>query len=95
MTRMRILTPIAAALLMAACAGSDRTADARAGEGASAGVESARAAAALANDMAADPSHADSILTAAGYTVDSFEQLMYEIASDSARAAAYAAVRTD
>lgn len=93
MTKMRMIIPMAAALVLAACAGSDGAADARAG--APAGVERARAAAVLANDMAANASRADSILTAAGYTVESFEQLMYEIASDSAQAAAYAAARTD
>jgi hypothetical protein len=45
--------------------------------------------------MTANPSRADSLLSAAGYTVESFERLMYEIAADSAQAAAYAAARTD
>lgn len=98
MTRMRGTTRIAAVLLiLAACAGGEKNnaADTQAsGEGA-AGVGRARAAATLANAMAANPSRADSILSAAGYTVESFERLMYEIAADSAQAAAYAAARSD
>ncbi len=94
---VRATTRIAAALLLlAACTGGEKTvADTRATGGGTAGVERARAAATLADAMAADPSHADSILSAAGYTVESFERLMYEIAADSAQAAAYAAARTD
>jgi hypothetical protein len=97
MTRMRATIGIAAALLLlAACAGGDRpVADTQASGGAAAGVERARAAATLANAMTANPSRADSLLSAAGYTVESFERLMYEIAADSAQAAAYAAARTD
>lgn len=54
----------------------------------------ATAAAAVANAIAANPAAADSILSAAGYTRDSFQELMYEIAADSAMSAAYAAART-
>jgi hypothetical protein len=91
------MTRIAAVLLLlAACAGGDKTgADTQASGGGAADVEQARAAATLANAMAANPSRADSIISAAGYTVESFERLMYEIAADSAQAAAYAAARTD
>ena len=53
----------------------------------------ARTAAALANAIAAQPAAADSILSAGGYTRDSYQALMYEIAADSASSAAYAAAR--
>ena len=55
--------------------------------------EGARAAASLANAIAANPSAADSILRAAGHTPDSFQKLMYDIAADSAMSAAYAAAK--
>ncbi len=51
-------------------------------------------AAAVANAITANPTAADSILRAAGYTRASFEKLMYEIATDSAMSAAYAAAKT-
>jgi len=51
-------------------------------------------AAAVANAIAANPSAADSILQAAGYTPAGFQELMYEIAADSAMSASYAAART-
>jgi len=50
-------------------------------------------AAAVANAIAANPSAADSILQAAGYTPAGFQELMYDIAADSAMSAAYAAAR--
>jgi hypothetical protein len=51
-------------------------------------------AAATANAIKARPAAADSILAAAGYTRDSFQKLMYEIAADSAKSATYAAAKT-
>ena len=88
-------TICAAALLLAvvACA---RGADASNERGAADTTAAARAAtaAAVANAIAAKPSAADSILRAAGYTPEQFEQLMYDIAADSAMSAAYAAART-
>ncbi len=97
MTGIRTLNTIAASLLLlAACAGGDRKlADAQGSSAAPTGEVRAHTAAALANAVAANPSRADSILSAAGYTVESFEQMMYEIAADSAQAAAYAAARTN
>lgn len=95
---MRRTTILAALLLLAtACAGGDGPAPAVKGSAATAsdGIGRARAAAAVANAMAANPAAADSILRAAGYTTNSFERLMYEIAADSAQAAAYAAVRAN
>ena len=50
-------------------------------------------AATTAKAIEARPAAADSILTAAGYTRDSFQKLMYEIAADSAKSAAYAAAK--
>jgi hypothetical protein len=50
-------------------------------------------AAAIANAIAAKPASADSILKANGYTAESFETLMYEIASDSAMSVAYASAK--
>lgn len=57
-------------------------------------TERARSAAAVADAIAANPSAADSILTAAGYTRESFQRLMYEIAADSGMSAAYASAKT-
>ncbi|HEX7023852.1 MAG TPA: hypothetical protein VF187_03455 [Gemmatimonadales bacterium] len=57
------------------------------------GADRAVGAAAVANAIAERPSAADSILKAAGYTPDSFQALMYEIAADSAMSAAYAAAK--
>jgi hypothetical protein len=89
---------IVAALLLAAtgCATDERPESDTAGDRAAAPTgASARAtlAARVANDIARTPAAADSILSAAGYTAESFERLMYEIAADSAEAAAYAAAR--
>ena len=91
---------IAAAALLATlgCARGDGddadTAAAPAASGSSASTDDrARKAASVANAMAANPAGADSILTAAGYTRDSFAKLMYDIAADSAMSAAYAAAR--
>jgi hypothetical protein len=50
--------------------------------------------AAIANAISANPTKADSILTANAYTADEFERVLYAIASDSAQSAAYAAART-
>lgn len=56
-------------------------------------ADRAATAAALANAIAANPALTDSILSVAGFTPDSFQQLMYEIAADSAMSASYAAAR--
>ena len=50
-------------------------------------------AATTAKAIEARPAAADSILTAAGYTRESFQKLMYEIAANSAKSAAYAAAK--
>ena len=84
------------------CAGGEKTGDSAAAAvtptpASSASTQTtdrARTAAAVANAIAARPTAADSILTAAGMTRDSFQTLMYEIAADSAMSAAYAAAKT-
>lgn len=96
---MRFLC-LAAAVLMAATGcvreesdGRDTARDTTAVADASS-TERARTAAAVADAIAANPSAADSILTAAGYTRESFQRLMYEIAADSGMSAAYASAKT-
>lgn len=91
---MRYLCLGATMLLMAAaCARGEKDADTAAVAAAPTADRSQRAAS-VANAIAANPSAADSILRAAGYTRDSFQKLMYEIAADSAMSAAYAAAKT-
>ena len=91
---MRAL-PLSAAVLLAAtgCARGEEKSD-TAVVAAAPNADRAVTAAATANALAANPAAADSILRAAGYTRDSFQALMYEIAADSAMSAAYAAART-
>ena len=90
---MRVLyLGLAALLAVSACAKSDTTADTAVAVTPSPAGR-ARTAAMTANAVAANPSAADSILTAAGHTHDSFQKLMYEIASDSVMSAAYASVK--
>lgn len=56
-------------------------------------MDRATSAAAVSNAIAANPAAADSILRAHGYTTADFERLMYDIASDSAMSARYAAAK--
>jgi hypothetical protein len=96
---MRTLRLGAAALLVlaacVACSGDGKVNDTAAAMPASASTAStgdrAGTAANVANAIRANPAAADSILTANGFTRDSFEELMYEIAADSALSATYAA----
>jgi hypothetical protein len=53
-------------------------------------VQRARAAAALAREIQADPDAAAEILAARGMTEEEFESLLYEIAADPAASEAYA-----
>ncbi|HWE40875.1 MAG TPA: hypothetical protein VG432_00085 [Gemmatimonadaceae bacterium] len=78
-----------------ACAGGEKKADttAVAAAPAAAANDRARTAASVANAIEANPAKADSILEAAGYTRDSFQRAMYEIAADSAMSADYAAAK--
>lgn len=81
-------------LATAACAGGEKKSDSTAVATASTpGNDRARTAASVANAIEANPAKADSILKAAGYTRDSFQQAMYEIAADSAMSADYAAAK--
>jgi hypothetical protein len=79
-------------LATAACAGGEKKSDTTAVATAPA-TSRARTAASVANAIEAKPASADSILRAAGYTRDSFQQAMYEIAADSAMSADYAAAK--
>jgi hypothetical protein len=90
---MRFQTVMTALLLAtAACAGGEKKSDSAAVAAAPANNR-ARTAASVANAIEANPAQADSILRAAGYTRDSFQQAMYEIAGDSAMSADYAAAK--
>ena len=79
-----------------ACAREERRPDTSAATAAAntSATDRARAAATIANAMAANPAAADSILTANGHTRESFQRLMYDIAADSALSAVYAAAKT-
>ena len=86
-------TSVLTALLLAtaACASGEKKSDTTAA--AAPGNSRARTAASVANAIEANPAKADSLLKAAGYTRDSFQQAMYEIAADSAMSAEYAAAK--
>lgn len=91
---MRVLyVGLVALLAVSACAKGDKGTDTTV-VAATSNADRAISAAMTANSMAANPSGADSILKAAGYTRDSFDKLMFEIAADSAMSAAYASART-
>ena len=76
-----------AGLVLAACTGDRSQASPRADSTSAAAVDSSMliiargASVAISVDSA--PQRADSILAAAGMTVEEYEQLMYRIASDS------------
>lgn len=80
-------------LLVAACARGEQKVDTTHTEAAAPGADRVQTAAAVADAIERNPAAADSILRSAGYTRDSFQQAMYEIASDSAMSAAYMAAR--
>ena len=82
---------LAIAVAISACARAENAADSTAAT--TTPADPVVAAAATAKAIEANPAAADSILTAAGYTRESFQQLMYDIAADSAKAAAYAAAK--
>jgi hypothetical protein len=85
----KILSGLAIATLMTACVRAETAADSTA----TTTSDPVITAAATAKAIEANPAGADSILKAAGHTPDSFQQLMYDIASDSTKAAAFAAAR--
>lgn len=90
---MKRLTSLVAVVLLAACARGENAADdTTAALGAPTASSEAKAAA-VSNAIAANPAAADSILTANGYTRESFEREIFAIAADSARSAAYAAAK--
>ena len=93
---MRYPSAMTALLLAtAACASGEKKSDTTAVTTTSAAPANnrARTAASVANAIEANPAKADSILKAAGFTRDSFQQAMYEIAADSAMSADYAAAK--
>ena len=91
---MRYLCLGAALLLTAGgCMRGEKGSDTAAAVAANPDEDRARAAAAVANAIERNPAGADSILRAAGYTRESFQQAMYEIAADSAQSAAYTAAK--
>lgn len=92
---MRFPSVMTALLLAtAACASGEKKSDTAAATTTAAPANNrARTAASVANAIEANPAKADSILKAAGFTRDSFQQAMYEIAADSAMSADYAAAK--
>lgn len=80
-------------LLVAACARTETASDTAAGMTTATVPDRATKAAAVSDAIAANPAAADSILQANGYTQDSFQKEMYEIAADSAQSAAYTAAK--
>ena len=93
---MRFPSVMTALLLAtAACASGEKKSDTAAATTTAAPANNrARTAASVANAIEANPAKADSILKAAGFTRDSFQQAMYQIAADSAMSADYAAAKT-
>jgi hypothetical protein len=77
---MRLIASLAAVLVLVACAGKEST-------------DRTFTAAHVSDAIKAHPAAADSILKANGYTRESFEREMYDIAADSARSAAYVAAK--
>ena len=93
MTRTILAAAATAVLLLGACQQGDKSADAAPATAAAddtpgdAGVQHA---AGIARGVNANPGAVDSVLAAHGTTAAELDSLMYEIAADSARAAAYA-----
>ena len=80
-------------VLAAACGGGVKSADSTAATSATTDADPAVKAANVANAIAANPAGADSILTANGYTRESFDKQLLDIAADSAMSARYAAAK--
>ena len=93
---MKLIACFATVLLLAACArdASDTADTSGATTAAVPATTSPAQAAAISNALAANPAGADSILRANGHTAETFEQLLFRIAADSASAATYAAAKT-
>jgi hypothetical protein len=94
-----ILLSVAATLALAACRGSERPADQPVEQALMSDERAAPAdlppdvahAVAVARAIEANPTRVDSILAAHGLTRAGLDSLMYAIAADSAKAAAYTA----
>ena len=89
----KLIPGMIAAVVLVSCAGGETTSDSATAATSSAATDTVAAAAATARAIEANPAGADSILKASGYTVESFQQLMYDIAADSSKAAAFASAR--
>jgi hypothetical protein len=72
-------------ILVSGCGGTD--------DGEAAAPEKAVQAAAIADEIAADPDSFDQVLTKHGMTAEQFQDLMFEIAEDDVLSAAYEAAR--
>lgn len=91
---MRPITSLAIVLLLAAaCSRADTPAADTSSRPAQQTGDANAKAAAVSDAIAANPAAADSILKANGYTPESLERELYDIAADSSRSAAYAAVK--
>lgn len=82
MTAIRYVLPIAALLLVAHCSP-------RSNERALGGDQEVRVAAEIAIGIKAFPDKADSTLQAHAVTADQYELMLYHIAADSTKSAAY------
>ena len=91
---MKAITLAALAILaVGACAKGDAGTDTTSATSATTTEDPAVKAATVANAIGANPTAADSILTANGYTRDSFDKQLLDIAADSAMSARYAAAK--
>lgn len=90
---MKILTAFAAIVLIAACARGERAAGDTAAATTPPPASADARAASVSDAIARNPAAADSILTANGFTRESFERELFAIAADSSRSAAYAAAK--
>lgn len=79
--------------LVVGCAGKESASQDTTASVAADSSDRTTVAANVATAIKANPSAADSILKANGYTRDSFEREMYDIAADSAKSAQYAAAK--
>ncbi len=94
----RIQVLVCSALLVTACGGGEPEDTAQVDSAASSArqadmPEDVRLALTVARAIDATPSKADSILSANGLTVERLDSLMYVIAADSAKTAAYEGAR--
>jgi hypothetical protein len=88
-----VLPAIAAVIALGGCGGSGSRDTAETAAEAPAGASVEARAASIADAIEARPTAADSILAANGMDLESFEALMFEIAADEQRTAAFQAAR--